>query len=631
MFSLSLFAQKETNIWYFGLQAGLDFNSGVAIPLTNGQTNAYGGGSASISSSNGELLFYTDGQSILNKNHIEMLNGAGIYGSVGSTQAAIIIPKPGDGNIYYVFTTDSSGDIRGLQYSEIDMRLDNGLGGVTNKNILLTTPVTEKLTAVKSTSFNGYWVIAHKWNSNTFIVYKVTSGGVTTKSQEYSVGSFLGGVPENASGQLKLAPNGFKLAMVSSGNMNELQFFDFNPSTGEVSNPVMILDEDVNTDIYGVEFSTNGKLLYVGGDENGVFQYNLEAGNLSNILASKLQLNSFNREYSSLQLAPDGRIYVAKAFSEYIDYIENPDVLGLGCNYREERGGLYLGGKRSGKGFPQFIQSYFFVGFSAENLCFGDNTKFTSNITESYDSILWNFGDGNTSVAENPTHTYNQTGTYTVKLSVTSGTNTSVETQELTIFKTPSATKPPNILACDDDNDGLFNFDFRNHTNIILNGQSTTEFEVDYYASMTDYNNDNKIQDYTNYKNTLAYKELTIIARVTNKENPDCEAITSFKINVFESPKPKVSTDIPNLSFCDDTSVGSDTDGRIKFNLKDRETAILNGQSETDFLVTYFLDENLTLRINNPTEYANITKTQRIYTRVENKKYTSCFAKPHFY
>lgn len=631
VFSISLFSQKEVNTWYFGLQAGIDFNSGKAVPLLDGKTNAYGGGSASISSASGELLFYTDGQTIYNKNHLKMLNGDGINGSVGSTQTAIIIPKPADINICFLFTTDNVGGSNGLQYSEVDMRLDNGLGGVTtNKNILLTTPVTEKLTAVKSTSFNGYWIVTHKWNSDKFIVYKVTTSGVDTNPTEYNVGSFLGGIPENAGGQLKLAPTGLKLAMATSGNMNELQFFDFNPSTGEISNPSTLIDEDANTDIYGVEFSPDGKLLYVAGDKNGVFQYNLEAGNITDILASKLKLNTFNREYASLQLAPDGKIYVAKAFYEYIDYIESPDVLGMGCEYREERGGLYLGGKRSGKGFPQFIQSYFFIGFTTEKLCFGDSTQFTANISESYDSILWNFGDGNTSKEENPTHSYNQIGSYSVTLTVISGSNTSVETKEIIIYKTPTASKPLDLLICDANNDGFHNFNLNTQTNTILNGQLSTEFQVDYFASMLNYANDTKISDYTSYQNTTAYQEEVIIARVRNKGNSDCEIIIEFKIQVFETPRPKLSTEIPNLSFCDNTSVGNDTDGKILFDLTNQATEILNGQSDEIFLISYFLDENLTQQITKQTNYENLNLQQRIYAKVVNKLNTTCFAKTSF-
>lgn len=626
-----ILAQKEANIWYFGLQAGIDFNSGNAVILKDGEIGSYAGGSATISSPTGDLLFYTGGQFIYNKNHNIMPNGNNIGGTLGSTQAAIIVPKPEDSNIYYVFTTGAQADHRGLKYSVVDMRLDGGLGDVTAKDLFLSNLVTEKLTAIKSTSFNGYWIVAHRWNSNKFLVYKVASTGVDTNVKEYAIGPTIGGDITNARGQLKLSPNGRKLAMATEGIVNELQFFDFNPSTGEISNPLTLINEDTNTKVYGVEFSPNGKLLYVSGENNGVYQYNLEAGNLSDIKASKLKLNVFtNRIFSSLQLASDGRIYVAKQFRKNIDYISNPDVLGIGCDYKYELGGLDLGDRVCGEGFPQFIQSFFFVGFSVENLCFGNTAEFTANFSESYDSILWNFGDGTTSSQENPRHIFTSSGTYSVTLTVISGTDTSVETKEIIIYEKPLVTKPIDLLVCDDNNDGFYNFDFSSQTTTILNGQNTVDLQVNYFANQSDFDNNRSISNYTNYQNTSAYLEETIIARVQNTRNTDCFEKTEFKIEVFKSPTPKISTDISSLSSCDNTSYGTDTDGKVIFNLKSKDNEVLNGQSIVDFSVTYYLDENLTQIINSPTTYVNSRLTQRIYVKVENKDNNACYGKTSF-
>jgi PKD repeat protein len=45
----------------------------------------------------------------------------------------------------------------------------------------------------------------------------------------------------------------------------------------------------------------------------------------------------------------------------------------------------------------------------------GDSVSFT-NLSSNYESVVWDFGDGQTSTDENPTHTYAQNGTYTVIL-----------------------------------------------------------------------------------------------------------------------------------------------------------------------------------------------------------------------
>jgi len=107
---------KRTNFWYFGNYAGLDFNSGEPIALTNGQINDGFYSSAAISDTDGNLLFYTNGRYIWNKNHQQMEGGYAYFW--GGTQSAIIFPKPQTDNIYYVFT---SCDNHYIQYNFFTM------------------------------------------------------------------------------------------------------------------------------------------------------------------------------------------------------------------------------------------------------------------------------------------------------------------------------------------------------------------------------------------------------------------------------------------------------------------------------------------------------------------------------
>lgn len=96
-------AQKETNNWLFGDSAGLNFNPGVPVPVAGGQTNTVEGVS-SISDANGDLLFYTDGRTVWNKNHEELENGNGLLGGSSSTQSVLIVKQPRTDSLYYVFT-----------------------------------------------------------------------------------------------------------------------------------------------------------------------------------------------------------------------------------------------------------------------------------------------------------------------------------------------------------------------------------------------------------------------------------------------------------------------------------------------------------------------------------------------
>ncbi len=64
---------NNSNIWYFGKYAGVDFNYEEPLALTDGQINTWEG-CASICNKFGEILFYTDGQRVFNKNHQVMPN-----------------------------------------------------------------------------------------------------------------------------------------------------------------------------------------------------------------------------------------------------------------------------------------------------------------------------------------------------------------------------------------------------------------------------------------------------------------------------------------------------------------------------------------------------------------------------
>ncbi|MCS6928081.1 MAG: PKD domain-containing protein [Saprospiraceae bacterium] len=69
-----------------------------------------------------------------------------------------------------------------------------------------------------------------------------------------------------------------------------------------------------------------------------------------------------------------------------------------------------------------------------------DTLKVTfTNTSQGANSFLWNFGDGNTSTAQNPVHRYAQSGTYTVTLTATNpcGSNTSIKT--ITVVGPPVA------------------------------------------------------------------------------------------------------------------------------------------------------------------------------------------------
>ena len=447
--------QNESNNWYFGKNAGIEF-TGAPTPSTllGGQVNAHGGSTA-ISDSNGNLLFYTNGMTIWNKNHTAMPNGSGLMGHATATQNSIIIPKPGSTSIYYVFTNDIYSGSNGLRYSEVDMTLDGGNGDVSgNKNIGVVDTTAEKLSATLHANETDYWVVTHGRDNNTFYSIPVTSTGVGTPVLTNS-GTVHTGTATSGSvyeGQMKLSPDGSKLALATSANGFTFEIFDFNNTTGLVSNPIAITGTDYNTP-YGVEFSPDGTKLYCSVAENNkIYQFNMAAGTPGAIVASgTIVATSPITGLGGLQLAPNSKIYVARYLETQLGVIEYPNTPGVACSYQDN--GADLGSNKSRRGLPNFIQSYFNTPrFNFVNTCAGDSTFFFISDLNGVNSVLWNFGDpasgaNNTSSDYNAYHIYNAPGIYQVTLIRNLQTYSDTVTQEITILELPNVNLGGNVLS----------------------------------------------------------------------------------------------------------------------------------------------------------------------------------------
>ena len=361
----SINGQRQTAHWYFGDRAGLLFTEAGPISLTDGHLSTIEGCSA-ISDFSGNLLFYTDGTTVYNRNHREMPGGRGLNGTSSSTQSALIIPQPDNDSIYYIFTVDRNGGTKGLRYSTVDLNLRGGLGDVTERNIALHTPTTEKLTAVHHANGKDVWVITHRWNSDEFVVYKVSSEGLVDEpviskvGAEHSGGTFQRDT--NALGQMKVSPNGKKLALTITDD-KKVEIFSFSRQTGAISDPVSFqLAPRDPFYIYGLEFSPDSKQLYIAEHSffvsplNGdrILQYDI-SDFPDHIQSSEYTLGGLT-DVGGLQLAPDNRIYIAQGGVSSLAVITKP-------NFRGEQAGLVpaavdLGGRNSKQGLPGFVQSY---------------------------------------------------------------------------------------------------------------------------------------------------------------------------------------------------------------------------------------------------------------------------------
>ena len=442
------FAQKEANIWHFGNKAGIDFNTSPPTALTNGKMNTLEG-CASIADKNGQLLFYTNGETVWNKNHKEMPNGFGLSGHNSSAQSAIIVRLPGSLQIYYVFTVDgSSGKSKGYHYSIIDMSLDNGNGDVTDKNRVLVTPSShEGVTAVKHSNDQDIWVL-YRAPGKGLLAYLLTSGGLQ-KPIETKIGpdAFL----ESEPGRwiMKFSPDG-KCAVTGCNSYWTLYKFD--NTTGIFTDAITFTNKfKLN---YAYEFSPNSQILYRN-ERYGITQYSLVRFEKSSILNSKtlIHKNGIGWNFGSLQLGPDLKIYISRHDRPALDVIHKPDRLGIACQYTFED--FHLQGGVTKHGLPGFVQSIFSRGITALNKCTGDSTEFSATIPTSlkYDSLKWFFGDNFStelfSRSENPKYTFSSPGTYPVKLILYMPSGNDTIERSVNIVSLPHFTLREDTVLCE--------------------------------------------------------------------------------------------------------------------------------------------------------------------------------------
>lgn len=448
-------AQGEANIWYFGVNAGLNFNYNPPIAITDGAV-VTAEGSAVACDAFGQLLFYTDGVTVWSKQHQILFNGNNLLGGGSTTQSALVVQKPGSTSVYYLFTIEQAENTTWrLAYSEVDMALDGGLGGITsNKNVVIYSPVGEKITAVKHANNQDLWIISHDKFSNCYLTFLVNSAGVNPNPTILNAGSIdnysSGGVASPNTGYLKASPLGDKIACAFT-NVNKVDILNFNNATGSLSYVFTITNVDLP---YGVEFSPNGELLYVSGIiPSSIKQYNLTLTNTSQIINTSFTLPIEPNPWTySLQLGIDGKIYCARNTHDYVDCIQNPNSLGTACSYIANA--VYLDGKTTQIGLPNFAP-YLLVPptINAFGHCSGDSVFFSSTISSTLDSLQWNFGDPGSGAANysnqtNPIHVYDNGGVYQASLIAFQGNQTDTTFATINIIQSPDVSFPADTFFC---------------------------------------------------------------------------------------------------------------------------------------------------------------------------------------
>jgi uncharacterized protein (TIGR02145 family) len=455
MFSIPGFSQGEWNIWYFGESAGLDFNSGIPVPLTDCSSWFHGYYySVSVSDSLGNLLFYSDGTYVFNKIHEVMPDGNTL--DADGEQAVFGFRKPGSDHIYYLFTMDALTTSMGLRYVIIDMTMNGGLGGLQNGWIPISIPGGEEtmdaLTGIRHSNNKDVWIVARQQDTSyNYLSYLVTSEGLDTIPVE-SLSLFQS--PSVISSYIRLiriSPDGTKL-IANYGNCFE--YCQFNPTTGQITPYFYFNSAGIGGGGGGAEFSVDSRYLYVqanGDPTRNIYQYDATKTDSATFMQSEVLISSALYASSAIMMAPDGKIYITKELKDSLCVIHNPSEPGFSCNF--ENNAVFLEGMLCWYGLPQFLQTYY-VYIHGANKCEGAPISFSASIWPQYDSLAWDFGDpssgpNNYSNLESPEHTYQTAGIYTVRL-ITHHIDNRFDTGWLTVqvYAPPTPALGPDTTIC---------------------------------------------------------------------------------------------------------------------------------------------------------------------------------------
>lgn len=232
---------------------------------------------------------------------------------------------------------------------------------------------------------------------------------------------------------------------------NKIDGLDFNNATGQFFYRYTI-SEIVGP--FDVEFSPNDSLLYAVGVYPPLLkQYNLFLPSFEEIVSNATFITlSENILPYSLKLAPNNKIYLLHFDSEFLDCIQNPNLVGESCNYLSNA--LSLNGKTTQIGlpnFPQYLMNPPLI--NAIGNCSGDTVSFS--LGAQVDSLIWDFDDPisgilNHSNSNNPIHIYQNGGTYHVSLITFNGNQIDTLERTVNLYQAPQVSFDSDTFFCYD-------------------------------------------------------------------------------------------------------------------------------------------------------------------------------------
>ncbi|HMG17000.1 MAG TPA: PKD domain-containing protein, partial [Saprospiraceae bacterium] len=494
--SFKLNAQKEDNTWIIG------YNTVIPGPKFGGMKISFEGDTfnlkdqqikrdfslfdAIISDKEGNLLFYSEGTQIMNKNHQIMENGDSINfqpyetmspwgidtqgNGYGTLQGGIILPQPGNDSIYFMYHSlkselyDDFYKPLALLKTAVNIKANSGLGRVLSKNISFKNLkyVGYPLIAIKHANGRDWWLLNKRDNKPEFFLFLLNSDTLMELPTQ-----IIGHPDIDNYGQHYFSPDGTLYAYSNIGPTStviRIHILDFDKCTGILSNERFFTVKDTISSIGGMCFSPDSRFLYFNSQVK-LYQADLYA---NNIQSSVTLIDTFDwNKYQSLDTslasffimdnAPDGKIYMNSiSGSRWLHVINHPERKGTACDFRKLFIHLPHYNFSTLPNLPNFrlgpvdgsacdtlgIDNIPVANFNYERgEAFPSHFDFTD--LSYYDPQVWkwDFGDGSTSAERYPVHDYKTTGDYEVCLTVSNPNG--IDTKCKYLYSLYTATKEP--------------------------------------------------------------------------------------------------------------------------------------------------------------------------------------------
>ena len=337
------------NHWYMGLSAGINFN-GAQVNVDSGNTLNYA--KAISDPTTGELLFYSNGKTVVDRNHNQMPNGIMHWSTITESNKSIceIIPLPGNDDLFILLTivsdTNNTLFYGDLYYSVVDMNLNGGNGDISaTKNVHLADSVFRYWVTRSSPSTDEFHFYIREFGNNSMLQFRLTpDSGLIKTPIVHQVGPVINWFP-NGQESMDVNRQGNVLVILFQG-LTHLLILD------EVSGyPVGNITLNTQA-MSGVEFSPNGEYLYCSRATNTtpfvphqIHVYELSSWDPTTILASEYLLpGTANLPVGqmTIELAPNGQMLVAinggliPSSERKLSVITDPDLGSTGSGFSFE-------------------------------------------------------------------------------------------------------------------------------------------------------------------------------------------------------------------------------------------------------------------------------------------------------